>query len=171
MQPLSLDQKMALLVVPVLIFGVVGVSSAAAYGRNFTDEEQIAIAEAHNLRESGEYERAREILENAGLYKNILNPAGGWHPNQKRSEIQSAIEANDYTAFKSATKGAPFHDTITEETFSVLVQAHELRQNGDSERAQELLTENSVSHLLYVGETNPSRHHAPSHNFSQMNTY
>lgn len=68
MQPLSHDQKLALLVVPVLLFGMLGVNDNALAGEiDITDEQKEAIIEAHELRESGKFEDARSILEKSGV--------------------------------------------------------------------------------------------------------
>ena len=73
MQPLTHDQKLALLVVPVLLFGMLGVNNYAFGGEiDLTDEQKEAIIEAHELRESGRFEGARNILEKSGVKKSAL---------------------------------------------------------------------------------------------------
>jgi hypothetical protein len=130
MESYTYDQKLAMLVVPVLLFGVLGAATAAAQGRNFselTEAQKEAIEEAHVLRESGEFERARNVLEAAGLMR---GPSLMPEP-EKRSAIRAAIEANDYDAFIKAAEGTPFADTMTRNAFSVMVEAHQLRESGD----------------------------------------
>ena len=54
--------------VPVLFFGMLGVNNYALAGEtDITDEQKEAIIEAHELRQSGRYEGARNVLEKSGL--------------------------------------------------------------------------------------------------------
>ena len=162
MQSFTTDQKLALLVVPVLLFGLLGVSTASAYGRNLTSEERSAIEEAHDLREAGEYERAQEVLDKAGLIRNTDGARGGFGAQQihpKRQAIYDAVEANDYEAFKEAVQGLPFEDTVTEDTFALIVEAHALRENGDIGEAHTLLEQAGVAVPLGFGNGMGNGHH------------
>lgn len=68
MKTLTRDQKMAALALPVLLFGVLGASYAfAADFSELTEEQKTALEQARDLRETGDYEGARELLESADL--------------------------------------------------------------------------------------------------------
>lgn len=142
MQPLSTDQKIAMLVIPVLLFGVLGASPASAYGRNFTQAQRKAVIEAHTARESGNYKKARAILEQAKLITEHEDDAltnAGDIVAVKRSAVRVAVDAHDYGAFLAAIQGTPFAEYMTPEIFDTLVSAHRLRVVGDNAGAKQLL--------------------------------
>ena len=58
---------------------------------------------AADLREEGEYEKAREVLEEAGLARGGMG-MGQSTMQGKRAAIQEAVEAADYGAFRNAIK-------------------------------------------------------------------
>lgn len=143
MKTLTQDQKLALLVVPVLLFGILGSSYALAYESDLTDEQKDAIIEAHELRQSGDFDSARDVLQKAGVKDRFLGNGMGGNGimHEKREAIRDAIEANDYDAYVEATKDTLFEQTMTKDMFATLVKAHELRQDGKFEEAEDLLDE------------------------------
>lgn len=141
MNAFTRDQKLAMLVVPVLLFGLLGTSYASAYGRNLTEEEQAAIEEAHSLRESGEYTKAREVLVKAGLSRGMGMGHFGATTYGTREAIRDAVESGDYDAFLNATENTMFAGEVTKEEFDTMTKAHELRESGDFEGARELMDE------------------------------
>lgn len=145
MKTLTQDQKMALLVVPVLLFGVLGANYAsAAYTRNgLNNNEEEAVMEAHMLREAGDYEGAKRVLQEVGINRGPQNERG--------RAVRDAVEANDYAAFQVAIQNTPFADTMTQESFDVLVQAHALREAGDFEGAQTLFDGAHIQGPFHMG--------------------
>ncbi len=135
------DQKLALLVVPVLLFGILGSSYALAYETDLTDEQKEAVIEAHELRQAGDFESARSILEKAGVKDRVLGNGMGRNGvmHEKREAIREAVEANDYDAYVEATKDTLFAETVTKDMFSTIVKAHELREDGKFAEAEALL--------------------------------
>lgn len=74
--------------------------------------------------------------------------------------VKAAIEANDYTAWVEAMSEHPKADEfVNEETFAVMVQAHELAQSGEKEAAKELLEENGIHRPGKRGHGPKSEHH------------
>ena len=63
MSPLTKDQKLAMLAVPFVLFGVLGVSYASAHDLELTEEQQRALEVAYDLREHGDYEGARSLIQ------------------------------------------------------------------------------------------------------------
>lgn len=143
MQTLTHDQRLALLVVPVLVFGVFGVNNYAIAGdTDFTDEQKEAIIEAHELRESGNFEGARNILEKVRSKNSITHGThglGNGEVYEKSNKILKAIENNDYLAYIQATKGSVLRGTVTKHTFDIMVQAYTFRKEGAFDKAQALL--------------------------------
>lgn len=106
---------------------------------NLSEEQKSALHTAHDLRKSGDFEAARDTLLNAGFDEETLHSlrnAG----HEVRTEIKAAIEADDYAAFKLAAEGTPMAEQITsKEQFDRLVEAYQLRKNGDFEAAREVM--------------------------------
>jgi hypothetical protein len=69
----------------------------------------------------------------------------GDRDGSKHAEAIETFENNDYDAFKAIIADKPFADEIDEGKFSVLVEAHELRQVGDKEGAKELLDDAGIN--------------------------
>lgn len=101
------------------------------------EETFAALRQAFTLRENGEFEQAREVLKEAGIDK----------PDHKQNKkhripeaIRNAIENVDYEAWKSAVEQHPNHHNDTSiETFSILVDIHNLKEAGDHEGAKALM--------------------------------
>lgn len=123
---------------------LVGATSASAHMmgnrpdfENLTEAQQAALDEAHTLRESGELEAARALLEEAGLPAGPMRRGGdGAH-----EDVRAAIEANDYAAFVAATTEAPFADQVDEAFFAKMVEMHEAMEAGDADTANQIRDE------------------------------
>lgn len=159
MNALTHDQKLAMLVVPFVLFGILGVSYASAHDLELTEEQQRALEVAKDLREQGDFEGARETLQEAGVFRGFGH-RGILHDEDTESTralVRSAIDANDYAAFVAATKDAPFSDTVTPEMFAVLVEAHTLHESGDHDGARSLIESSGYTTLM--GPFGGHRHH------------
>lgn len=149
MATLTRDQKIAALAIPLILFGILGASVTSAHvGRSLTEEQQAVVDEARALREAGDREGARELLEEAGIPLRGHTGHGGPFGSGKGRAVHEAILANDYSAFTDAIKDAPFADMVNEALFATLVEAHDLREAGDYEGARALMEELGVPGIL-----------------------
>ena len=124
------------LLIPIAAFAVT-VTGASAFNSEILEKaglnsEQIsAFEEAHELREDGDREGARDILTEAGLDEDTLKSireAFQEERETKRSAINEAVEDGDYDAFTKAIEGSPLADIITsEDDFELFKEAHEHR--------------------------------------------
>jgi hypothetical protein len=102
-----------------------------------TEENFALIQQAHKLREDGDLEGAKALLEEAGLKIHPRHHRRGPSP-----EIRQAIENRDYQAWAEGMKNHPNADQfINQETFSQVLRVHELMQAGDKEAARDILQE------------------------------
>ncbi len=122
-----------------LIIGGAGISSA--YGRlggdhnaNLTDAQKEIINQAQALRKQGDFDGAKTLMENSGLFNVKMN-------GPKMDAVQKAIDDNDYQAFLDATKDHPGQQNITEDIFAKMVEANNLRKSGDVGGANALMKE------------------------------
>jgi len=60
---------------------------------------------------------------------------------QNREEVQSALQAGDYNAWKEAVKNGPMSENVTEENFARFAEMHRLMQAGDIEGAEAIRAE------------------------------
>jgi len=153
------------LIVPVLALALLvsaGVTSVAlanngmrempeAVLATFTSSEQAAIQEAEAIRIEA-HTRAQAVLSAAGVTEEELHNAFKGAMKEHRAEVASAIEANDYNAFVAATAGGPRAETITQEAFAKIVEAHKLFKSGDKEGAMEIRKELNVGGKFLGGE-------------------
>lgn len=148
----------SILALSLLITGV-GVANAYdgdvisfSYTRNMedfpdlTDEQKETFNQMHELRMSGDFEGAQALAEEAGILGRHGHFRGGDEssvdnkPNN-REDVRTALENNDYDAFLVAITGSPMEETMTSEIFSKMVEAHNLRQEGDFEASREIMKE------------------------------
>jgi hypothetical protein len=137
--------------VPVAAFAVT-VTAASAFNSDMlanldidlTDDQVSALEEAKEIRETA-HEEAQAVLEDAGLDEEKMHEireAMHAERDAHREAVHAAIEANDYEAFLEAVDGGPMSEAIESEAdFELLVEAHELRAEGDREGAQEIMSE------------------------------
>lgn len=112
--------------------GVQAYGGISVLGRAGLTEEQIeAFEEARELRESGDFDGARDKLLNAGItdeHLRFMHKAA----NQAQDAIHEAVENKDYEAFKKAVSDSPLADIVTSEAdFEQFCEAHELRQANE----------------------------------------
>ena len=114
------------------------------------------LVEASALRDAGDDEAARELLR-----ENDIRPHRRGHNKDgerpelseeeraereaRRDEVRSAVAAGDYDAWATALADAPHADEfVNEANFTVIAEAHSLREAGDREAARDLLQENDI---------------------------
>lgn len=125
------------------------------FGIELTDEQKAAMDQIRELRASGKTEEARALAHSVGF---PARGPGRGHGMGMGGEMKaahdamvSAIESNDYTAFKAATVDAPFADKVDEAFFAKMVQVHNLHQSGNITGAHALLKELGVEPLMGMG--------------------
>lgn len=118
-------------------------------------------AEAVKLREAGDAEGARTILEELGL--SGMEPGGpGMHgrgidvSEEEMEALELAIKNSDYNAWKTVVEKVQeeqAQEFLTEENFQVLVRAYKLKASGDAAGAMTLLRDSNIpGFLLMPGE-------------------
>ena len=138
--------------IPVAAFAVTA-TGVSAFSSDILDEldvdlssEQIAaLEEVHELRQGGaDREAIKEALEEAGIDQETMaeiKTAVHEYKSEAREAVKAAIEAGDYDAYLDAVSDTPAADKIDSEAdFLLLVEAHELRADGDHEGAQAILS-------------------------------
>ena len=63
---------------------------------------------------------------------------------ERRQAVRDAIANDDYAAFQAAVTDSRWGQQFDEDKFEILVEAYELRQDGEHEAARELLRENNI---------------------------
>lgn len=112
-----------------------------------TDEQRQAIETIRELRQSGDFEGAQKLAEETGLPERPMMSRGkqgrGLHSEemqQHRQKMDKIFESVDYQSFLDEVEGTPMEDLIdTEEKFNTLVEAHNLREEGDFDGAHDLM--------------------------------
>lgn len=135
---LSKEQQMAMLVVPILLFGVLGVSYSAVYNRNLTERAD----ESDETRESENRDTEKQhmfSLEQRGA--DVQNSESA---QKTKHLIQQAVEDNNFEAFMQAVSDTPFGEVMTKEAFSILVEAHRLHKARDYHAIEHLISSNSL---------------------------
>lgn len=118
------------------------------------EEAKRAIEE---LQASDEWQNAtpeerKELMQTMAEEKGIFplrgkgRAFGGEEPNkgefaEHHQAVIDALEAGDYEAWLEATEGKGPAEKVTEETFSKLVEAHNLMKAGDKEGSKEIMKE------------------------------
>lgn len=112
-------------------------------------DQQTALEKVHSLNAE-----AREIAKEAGL--SIGGGPGhllSSEDRQTHDAIHAAIESNDYATFRNLIAGTPFAETITDEAaFNKLVEAEQLRENGDREGARAIFAELGFPRMMGMHE-------------------
>lgn len=126
----------------VTVTGVQAYGGAKVLARaNLTEEQRSALEEAHELRENGDTEAARNVLIEAGIDEEAMRSLRE-ASREVHAEMHDAIEAGDYEAFKELIADTPLADIITSEAdFELFKEAHELRQSGDHDGARAIMDE------------------------------
>lgn len=106
-----------------------------------SDEQKSALTQAQELKESGDYNAARDLLEEAGIDGRILRSIDRAR-HAVHAEMVAALTTGDYTAFRAAVEGSPLADLITtRDDFETFREAHELRAAGEFDEAASLFAE------------------------------
>lgn len=143
-----MNNKAKALLIPIAAFAVT-VTGASAFNsdvleRAGLDDDKIsAFEQAHELRDKGDRDGARNILMEAGIDIDTMKSvreAMHEHHEAMRTAIDEAVEDGDYDAFKEAIQGSPLEDIVTsEDDFNQFSEAHQLREEGDREAAREIM--------------------------------
>ncbi len=122
---------------------------------NLTTSQIEALEESHELRESGDFDAARTVLEEADIDKKTMHEirsAMHKYRMEMRDAIKDAVENNDYEAFKTAIVDSPLAEHITtKEEFTKFVEAHELMAEGKFEEAHAIMTELGIERGEHTG--------------------
>ncbi len=154
--------KSATILVPVLTLGVIAGSVSAAETTKtnsatdrrvrveLSDEQKTALDQIQELRKAGKTDEAKTLAESVGLpngegMKNFREHGGKFRmkmddgKRENHEAVRTAIQNNDYNAFKTASADLPFGTDIDEAKFAKLVEAHKLM-----EQARALLDEAGI---------------------------
>lgn len=114
-------------------------------------------AEAFKLRESGDMDGSRAIMEELGI--KAPQRGGGMMKGSDMSQadretLESALENSDYNAWKTVMEKANTEsELLTEEKFNILVRAYKLQSSGDRSGAMDLLDNSDIpGFMLMMGE-------------------
>ena len=124
------------------------------------DEEKLSkMTEIRELMRSGDFAAAQEIRDSLGLPEKDftsqslrMKQGKNIHNWQKMEDARLAIQNNDYSAWKEAIGEHPLAETITEENFPKLVEAHNLMQAGNFEEAKEIREALGVTNNRCMGQ-------------------
>jgi nucleotide-binding universal stress UspA family protein len=111
------------------------------------------LVEAHKLREAGDMEGAKAIMEELGLPE--MGKGNGAMKNENMQAVKEALENNDYNAWLIVMEGSPKAEEIKaiidESNFDQIVKIHELMQAGDRDGALKIVEELGLSDLWPLG--------------------
>lgn len=111
-------------------------------GEEFATQEKFNIlVQAHELREAGDEDAAKELLKDSGMHPHGKRAFGKFKGGEKHGEMKEIMENGDYDAWaeKMSEKDRFDESLITQENFERLQQAHELHQEGDHDAAREIM--------------------------------
>jgi len=139
------------IMIPVAAFAVTvtGASAFTGGGLNLdalslSDTEVAAFEEARSIRESVQ-EDTQAVFERAGIDETRMSEIREEMREAREAAqevVRTALESSDYDAFMTAIADTPLADVIDSEAdFQTFVEAHALREDGDHEGAQALLSE------------------------------
>jgi hypothetical protein len=114
-----------------------------------SEADKEKLEEARELRQAGDFEGARAILEEIGMGKKMFRSAKHMTRNaftpETRESILSALKAGDYEAWVSAISSekpeAYILKKVNEENFGLLAEMQNAKAEGDFERAKEIAQE------------------------------
>lgn len=106
---------------------------------NITPEMFDALQEVHELMENGDKEEARALMEELGLHpmgKKFKESRG-----EHKGELKEIFDERDYDAWVDLMTDSERFENIEldHDTFDMLLEAHELRQEGDHQAAKEIM--------------------------------
>lgn len=121
------------LLIPIAAFALsatsVSADNTSLLQRAGLSNRQIqAFQIARRVQEDGDKNKARSILENAGIDIAVIESVRDAASQEKlamEDAIATAIKSNDYQAFKAAISGSPLADIVnTESEFRLFAEAH-----------------------------------------------
>jgi len=132
-----------------------------------TEENFARFAEMHRLMAEGKTDEAKAIGEELGL-NNFGPMMGGMMKGgqgmkgcgvspENMAAARTAIENNDYNAWKTAVGDNPISEKITADNFAKLAEAHKLMQEGKYEEARALREELGLGGRGMMGEMKGGR--------------
>ncbi len=111
----------------------------------FTSQEKFdQLRQLEQLRKDGKYDEASTLAQELGL------PGRHGQGSADKEAMQSAIENNDFSAWKTAMENrvtqkqqhlSDLSGKINEDTFNKMVTAHQLRQEGKTDEARAIMEE------------------------------
>lgn len=109
------------------------------FHHSLTDDQKDILDQAKDLRESGDLDAARALLESS----EITLPMQALRDDMmdRKEDIKASLESGDYQAFLDATADAPVAVTVTEDQFATMVEAYQLHEEGNTFAAKELMHE------------------------------
>ncbi len=154
--------------VPALVLGLIvlggGTAMAAGNGfdvsklTGFSDTQKTAIEQAFQIRKDAD-DKAKATLEAAGVDEKALRDQMHTQMEAKRTQIDAALDANDYAAFQTAVAGSPMADKVTADTFAKLVEIRKLDKAGDHAGAKKLRDELKAAGIGPMGMGGMGGHH------------
>ena len=106
-----------------------------------TSTQVQALSQARDLRRKGEKDKARDLLVEAGVTEETINSLRE-AAKLAKNDIETAVEKEDYVAFRKATVGTPLYDIVnTEVDFALFREAHALKAEGKYQEARELMAD------------------------------
>ena len=127
------------LMLAILFSSASSLYAAEDKGGPFKDLTQDQRDELKELRDSGDFEALQTKMKEYGIELKAPKMMGNFD-KEKTDAVKSALEANDYDAFVDAV-GETIAEKVTEDNFSIMVEAHKLREVGDYEAAREKMQE------------------------------
>lgn len=110
--------------------------------KDISEEEFLKMQKMHTLKKEGKFEEAEALRKELGLpERDGRGGMGKMKSSQERQAIYNAMESGDFNAWKEAMGDRPMAQTMTEENFQKLRQAHEMKKNGNHEGARALMEE------------------------------
>jgi ribosomal protein L25 (general stress protein Ctc) len=130
----------------------------APFADQLSPEMFEIFIEIHEAHEAGDRDRVQELRNALGIEMpgrhEFRNKKGH---NTMSEQVKEAIENEDYDAFIAATENISMAYEIDEEEFNVLIQAHQLRAEGDREGARDLLEDAGIERPGARGQHKGSR--------------
>jgi len=138
------------LLIAIAAFAVTATGAQAYVGTKYIDESVLsteqrdAFDEARKLRQAGDVDKARDLLLEAGVTDETLDSLRQASHNSHAAMV-SAVEAGDFSAFRTAIEGTPLYDIVTSEAdFVLFKEAHDLKMQGKADEAEVIMDELGV---------------------------
>lgn len=113
--------------------------------KEVSEEDFSKMQEMHTLRSEGKFEEANALREELGFPerggKGMYGKEGRGQYRENRQAVYDAMDSGDYNAWKEAMGERPSAESITEEDFQKLLEAHQFIKDGDVESARAIKSE------------------------------